>query len=408
MGRKATGQIIERKLMQGTTYGIRFRAYGKRYFLTLGPERDGWTWARAETELRHTLADVERGIWRPPVQEIEPAPERPVPTFHEFASEWLASREPELAPKTVENYRWALSNHLLPFFAGHQLPAITAEEVDRYKTAKLREGKIAPNQINTTLTRLAQILEEAVEYGHLDRNVARGRRRRVKGTRPARSWVEPEQLPSLLDAADRQRRPLLATLAGAGLRVGEAVALDWRDINLATATLTVRRSKTDAGTDRRVDLTRGLQEELIALKARSDYTAPSDPVFVTRAGVRQSVSNVGRRLKTTVKRANTKLAALDIEPIGERVSPHSLRRTYASLRAALRDDPVYIAEQLGHEEASFSMSVYAKGVKRRERLVGNYLTEFDRACEWAQMGTSGPTIQRPGVKPRQVRTEETA
>lgn len=95
-----------------------------------------------------------------------------------------------------------------------------------------------------------------------------------------------------------------------------------------------------------------------------------------------------------LKRANERLAGLDIEPISERVSPHSLRRTYASLRAALRDDPVYIAEQLGHEEATFSMSVYAKAVKRRERLVGNYRTEFDTACEWAQMGTSGATVPK--------------
>ncbi|HEY7151497.1 MAG TPA: hypothetical protein VH391_07435 [Solirubrobacterales bacterium] len=38
--------------------------------------------------------------------------------------------------------------------------------------------------------------------------------------------------------------------------------------------------------------------------------------------------------------------------------PHALRRTYASLRAALRDDPVYIAEQLGHTDPSFTFRVY--------------------------------------------------
>ena len=46
-----------------------------------------------------------------------------------------------------------------------------------------------------------------------------------------------------------------------------------------------------------------------------------------------------------MKAANEALAQAGIDPIGP-VTPHSLRRTYASLRAALRDDPVYIAEQL--------------------------------------------------------------
>jgi integrase len=56
------------------------------------------------------LADVERGIWRPPEPAPEPEESRPEPSFHEFASEWLAAREPELAPKTMKDYRWALTD----------------------------------------------------------------------------------------------------------------------------------------------------------------------------------------------------------------------------------------------------------------------------------------------------------
>ncbi len=74
--------------------------------------------------------------------------------------------------------------------------------------------------------------------------------------------IQPEQLPSLFEAADQWLRPVVATLAGAGLRVGEAVALRWRDVNLATGTLRVGQSKSDAGTGREVDLPAGLVQEL--------------------------------------------------------------------------------------------------------------------------------------------------
>ena len=131
------------------------------------------------------------------------------------------------------------------------------------------------------------MLEDAVEYGHLERNPARGCRRRVKGTTPNRSWVEPEQLPALLPA-DLGHRPIVATLAGAGLRAGEAVALEWRDLNLAPGTLTVRESKTDAGTGRAIDLPLGLREELMALRARADHCAPTDPVYYPRLPRRAS------------------------------------------------------------------------------------------------------------------------
>jgi integrase len=384
MARRPTGQVIPPEGQQ-RGWAVRFTAYGKRRFVTLDRPEDGWGRERAEAELRHVLADVERGIWQPH-RPAAPEPPKEQPSFHEFASEWLAARAPELAPKTIEDYRWALSYHLLPFFHDHLLSEITVEEVDRYKTAKLREGNLGASGINKTLKRLAQILDVAEEYGHLDRNPAAGRRRRVKEPKPRRSWVEPEQLIALLNACDPCLRPVIATLAGAGLRIGEAVALDWRDVNLATGTLTVGKAKTDAGTDRAVDLPLGLADELRALKARADHSAPSDPVFVNWRGARQTQRNVQARLKGAISNANEALAEAGIEPIGDRVSPHSLRRTYASLRGALRDDPVYIAEQLGHEDARFTLRVYAKAAKRRERLSGAYLAAFDQALGWAPMG----------------------
>ena len=67
------------------------------------------------------------------------------------------------------------------------------------------------------------------------------------------------------------------------------------------------------------------------------------------------------------------------------MTPHSLRRTYASVRAARGDDPVYIAEQLGHEDPTFTIRVYAKVAKRRERLSDEYRLPFDEAVQWAEM-----------------------
>lgn len=390
MARQPTGQVIAPDGARQQSWAIRFRAYGKRRFVTLGRPEDGWDRQRAEDELRYVLTDVERGLWRPPEAQPQPEPPRAEPTFHEFASEWFERHRPEWRESTTGDYEWALTHHLLPFFAGHRLSAITVEEVDRYKAAKLRAGKLGAATINKTLVRLAQILDEAQEYGHIDRNPAKGRRRRVKATRPDRAWVEPEQLMALIEAADSWHRPVVATLAGAGLRVGEACGLRWRDVNLATGTLTVRESKTDAGAGRRVDLPGGLVDELAEWKARSPLTGPDDPVFVCRPRSgkigRQTKDNIGRRLKATIRRANERLAKLEIEPISERVSPHGLRRTYATVRGALRDDPVYIAEQIGHTDPRFTLSVYAKAAKRRERLSGAYLEAFDAALHWAGMG----------------------
>jgi integrase len=188
-------------------------------------------------------------------------------------------RHEGLSSSTLATYEWELTNHLLPFFAGDRLSEITISEVDRYRQEKVGEGLLGATSINKTIGRLAQILEVAGERELIDRNPARGRRRRLKQRAPERSWLDrAEQIEAFLQAAgelDREarrdrrampRRVLLATLTLAGLRIGEALSLRWRDIDLAAGRLRVRGSKTDAGI-RQVDLLPALREELSAHKA---------------------------------------------------------------------------------------------------------------------------------------------
>ena len=141
MARKATGQVVEVKGKRGVSFALRFRAYGKRQYVTLGTRTDGWTRAKAEEELQNVLADVRRGIWQPPERRPEPEETRPEPSFHEFASEWIAVRQPELAAKTVAGYRWALELHLLPEFARMRLSEITVQDG---RPLQVREGPRGP------------------------------------------------------------------------------------------------------------------------------------------------------------------------------------------------------------------------------------------------------------------------
>ncbi len=96
------------------------------------------------------------------------------PTFHEFASQWFEGRRHEVSPRSVESDKWALTHHLLPFFKDHHLSQIRIPEVDRYKNTKVRgreqgnvERPLSNRTINATLALLAQVMEMAVEYGHI-------------------------------------------------------------------------------------------------------------------------------------------------------------------------------------------------------------------------------------------------
>jgi len=86
-------------------------------------------------------------------------------------------------------------------------------------------------------------------------NPAAGSRRRVKAAKPARPWVEPEQLVALLDASSGVGHVLVSLLAGGGLPIGEALGLRWQHVELGTGTLYVVDAKTAEGV-REVHLTR--------------------------------------------------------------------------------------------------------------------------------------------------------
>jgi Phage integrase, N-terminal SAM-like domain len=114
--------------------------------MTLGTAEGGWDRQRVEAELRHVLADVERGIWQPASLAPSPLPPRQEPTFHEFASEWFADNKHGWAERTIADYKWALSDHLLPHFANHRFPEITVSLRSRSRrsiTTEQRSSKRA-------------------------------------------------------------------------------------------------------------------------------------------------------------------------------------------------------------------------------------------------------------------------
>jgi len=159
--RKSKGQVLERERDHDVVFALRFYAYGKRRYLTLGGRSEGWTRERAEVELQNVLADVRRGIWQPDEPVEEPQPPAREPTFHEFASEWLQGRQADgLSERTIDDLRWSLEVHLLPHFAGMQVQAMTVEDVDRYRRAKVREGRLSASSINKTLRHLSAVLGE--------------------------------------------------------------------------------------------------------------------------------------------------------------------------------------------------------------------------------------------------------
>lgn len=414
MGRPATGSIVKPTEKQ-PSFGLRFTAYGNREYLTLGRPEDGWTLLRAERELATVLRDVELGTWQPP-RRHPPQPQQD-PRFLEFASDWFALKRFELAPNTARSYRNDLTKHLLPFFAEHRLSEITVAEVDRYRQEKVahasrlaaaaKKGKaptvqvvdrlgrsyarrvrpLSNRSINMHLFLLAQILEVAVEHDLIPSNPAKGRRRRLKISKPRPVYLDSaEHIQVMLEAADhldhdptartKGRRAAIALLMLGGPRAAASGSLLERDVDLANGRFLVKQDKTDAGM-REVDMVPLLREILTEYRAQKMQeglpTGANDPLLITRSGKPRDRHNVRQRVVIpVVAKAEELLAQRGGQPLPQGISPHKLRHTFASVLIAIGKDPTYVMHQLGHTDPAFTLRVYAHIMRRspqeREKL----------------------------------------
>ncbi|HEV2769359.1 MAG TPA: site-specific integrase, partial [Solirubrobacteraceae bacterium] len=224
-----------------------------------------------------------------------------------------------------------------------------------------------------------------------------GRRRRLPAVKPRRTYLDrAEHIAALFDAAgelDRDgrvasyRRSLLATLTLAGLRIDEALRLRWRHVDLARGVLRVPGTKTDAA-ERTVNLLPLLRDELALHAAVRTDRAADALVFGTSTGGKQSPTNIRRRvLAGAVERADEHLTGRGVEPLPEGLTPHSLRRTFASVLYALGEAPPFVMAQMGHTSPNLALSIYAREMDRRDGEPERLGALVDGA-DWASTGTS--------------------
>jgi integrase len=187
-------------------------------------------------------------------------------------------------------------------------------------------------------------------------------------------------------------QPLVLTLLLAGLRIGEALALRWQDVDLLSdpPRIDVTRNwdpaSIDPATGKRgiegpvktgeegsVAIGGRLLKTLLDHKARSEFARETDLVFGTGKGHHETPSNVRQRvLARALATANEQLA-LEGKPIIPGLTPHSLRHTYCSLLISQGEDLATVAAQMRHADPSTTLRIYTHVMKHRRSGVAERL-----------------------------------
>ena len=158
-----------------------------------------------------------------------------------------------------------------------------------------------------------------------------------------------------------RNRALIAVMWRTGLRIGEALALSPRDVDLDNGELWVRHGKGDKA--RRV----GLDDGCCALIARwNDRRPRSEYLFCTLRGGALDQGYV-RAMLGRLKRKSG---------VEARVHPHALRHSFAASMASGGVSMPVLRDALGHSTLSVT-DVYLRGVAPREVI------DAMRSREWA-------------------------
>jgi integrase len=295
----------------------------------------------AEDWLRETLDQARRGTL--------PGMVRTGATFADAAAEYLryVEHDRERKPSTVRGYRSVIHVHLLPAFG--ELP------VEDVSTAVI-EGWLAgyegsTRSRNKLLIQLHGILERARKVYGLSGNAATDVekfRQRASGDIQVFS---PEEVWALVRAAEsEQDAAIFLTAAFTGLRIGELLALRWRDVDFAGSVVRVRASyylgqltTPKSGKVRAVPLAPAVAAALAPLSQREDWTGDDELVFVGASGSYLDGSALRRRYKAA-------LVAAGLRPLRF----HDLRHTFGT-RMIAKADIRRVQEWMGHADVQTTM-----------------------------------------------------
>lgn len=288
------------------------------------------------------------------------------PTLAWWVARWLDTIPRRVRPATLRSYRQTMRVHVLPALGSWPLAELRPSDVNHW-TAAMADRGLRPSTIATARRILAACLADAEKDGRVPRNVARlSDAPKVEGTTRRRALTAAEARALLGLARQDADAGLLVTLAlGTGARIGELLALDWSDVDLDAATLSIHgtRSNTGVGPTKSARGMRTVALPPFALAALRAETRRTGPVIATADGRPLIPSRANERWRVLRDRAG-----LD----GLRF--HDLRGTFATLNLAAGIPPKALADVLGHDPAVL-LRIYAGPIEGARDAVASAIGE---------------------------------
>lgn len=293
-------------------------------------------------------------------------------TVGEYLDKWLeVAAKPRLRARTFDDYRSYLGRYIRPAIGKRKLSSVSPLDIQAVYSAMERKG-LTGRTIRYAHAILASAFKQAVKWQILQTN-ATSMVELPKIVRREMSVLSREECAKFLEEARTDRWYVVFSLAlASGMRPEEYLGLQWKDVDLASGTITIQRalvwSRKGGGwtleepktskSRRTIPLPASVVRELAAhrrkqleerIKLGSAYQNAGF-VFATEIGTPLLTSNLTRRhFKPILERAR----------LSKSIRLYDLRHTCATLLLLANTSPKVVAERLGHSTVVLTLDTYS-------------------------------------------------
>ncbi|OEJ95501.1 tyrosine-type recombinase/integrase [Streptomyces thermolilacinus] len=332
----------------------------------------------ADLWLAKKRVEIEEGRW------LDPAEGQT--TVREWSARWLASVAPQLKHKTQASYRSLIDSRINPVLGDRELASLRPITVAEWVAAMKMQG-LSASRIRQAYRVLSQVMGSAVDNGLISQTPCRGvRLPRMPQTEP--HILTPVEASRIVRNADAPHDLLIALLAFAGLRVGEAFALRRRDVDVSGRLLVVDENLAEANGALVFDTPKSHQRRVLSLApslalrlgAYLDGLPGGDDVLLF-------TNRSGRPLRYNQWRKAYFDPAVSAAGLTD-VTPHDLRASHGTW-VADRYGVMTAAHRLGHSNASVTTRHYARPVAGRDAEVATASDAWFQGHDGAYGARSG-------------------
>lgn len=293
--------------------------------------------------------------------------------FEDFWKIYCADMETRLREHTMRTKKYIVELKILSYFGNKRVNDITAADIRQWQNELIKMG-YSPTYLKTINNQLSAIFNYAVRYYDLKSNPCAKAGSMGKSKAEEMDFWTGEEFRKFIDSVMNKRLSYMAfmILYWTGMRLGELLALNPKDVDLEKRTISITKSYQRLGK----------KDVITPPKTSKSKRVITIPEFLA-ADIKDYMDSLydlqeDDRLFPITKYYLEHEMQRGIKESGvKRIRVHDLRHSHASMLIELGFSPLEIANRLGHEKMETTLNTYAhlypnKQTKLAERLDSEY------------------------------------